>query len=176
MFTHEEIDERIKGSKIVVVSEQVRRQNLGRTNTEEHTADIQQCMLNVIWSLKVCMLFMFARMLTGTTNMRWIKAVAVWVVVGWVAVEIAFFSACRPFVGYWAVPPPDPQCTTLEHFAIVQATFNLSSDVLIIAMPVPMITSLSLPMKQKAVLGILFGMGTFVVSSLPFSDPSPSSH
>jgi len=142
-FAQAEIDERIKGSKIVVVSEQF--------------------MLNVIWSLKACMLFMFARMLTGTTNMKWIKVAALWVVIGWFAVQITFFSACRPFVGYWAVPPPNPQCTTLEHFAIVQATFNISSDVLIIAVPIPMIMSLSLPLKQKIVLGILFGMGIFVI-------------
>ncbi|KAI4916448.1 hypothetical protein J4E85_010103 [Alternaria conjuncta] len=144
-FSQGEIDERIKGSKIVVVSE--------------------QCMLNVIWSLKACMLFMFARMLTGTTNMKWIKVAALWVVIGWFAVQITFFSACRPFVGYWAVPPPNPQCTTLEHFAIVQATFNISSDVLIIAVPIPMIMSLTLPLKQKVVLGILFSMGIFVVRS-----------
>jgi hypothetical protein len=122
-------------------------------------------MLNVIWSLKACMLFMFARMLSGTTNMKWVKAAALWVVIGWFAVEITFFAACRPFKGYWAVPPPNPQCTTLEHFAIVQATFNISSDVLIIAVPIPMIMSLSLPLKQKIVLGILFSMGIFVVRS-----------
>lgn len=61
------------------------------------------------------------------------------------------------------MPPPNPQCTTLEHFAIVQATFNISSDVLIIAIPVPMLVSLSLPTKQKIGLGVLFSMGTFVV-------------
>lgn len=72
------------------------------------------------------------------------------------------------------MPPPNPQCTTLEHFAIVQAAFNLSSDVLIIAVPIPMIVSLSLPLKQKVVLGILFSMGTFVVSSLLFPGLQPS--
>jgi phosphoglycerol transferase MdoB-like AlkP superfamily enzyme len=115
-------------------------------------------MLNVIWTLKACMLFMFARMTVGTTHIKWIRFVAAWVIVGWVAVQIAFFTACRPFNGY-------PQCTTLEHFAIVQATFNISSDLLIIAVPIPMIISLSLPTKQKIGLGLLFSMGTFVVSS-----------
>ncbi|KAF1837513.1 hypothetical protein BDW02DRAFT_595504 [Decorospora gaudefroyi] len=142
-FTPKDIEERIKGSKIVVISE--------------------QCMLNVIWALKACMLFMFARMMTGTTNIKWIKAAAIWVILGWFAVEIAFFTACRPFVGYWAVPPPNPQCTTLQHFAIVQAVFNLSSDILIIAVPIPVISSLSLPVRQKVGLGILFSMGTFVI-------------
>ncbi|KAH7076630.1 hypothetical protein BKA63DRAFT_286466 [Paraphoma chrysanthemicola] len=139
----EEIDERIKGSKIVIISE--------------------QCMLNVIWVLKACMLFMFVRMTSGTTHMKWLRFVAAWVIVGYVAVQIAFFTACRPFNGYWAVPPPNPQCTTLEHYAIVQATFNISSDLLIIAVPIPMIASLSLPTKQKIGLALLFSMGTFVI-------------
>lgn len=126
--------------------------------------DHRQCMLNVIWTLKACMLFMFARMTSGTTHMKWLKIVATWVAIGWVSVEIAFFTACRPFSGYWAMPPPNPQCTTLEHFAIVQATFNISSDLLIIAVPIPMVISLKLPTKQKLGLGLLFSMGTFVVS------------
>jgi hypothetical protein len=124
-------------------------------------------MLNVIWTLKACMLLMLARMTTGTTHIKWIRIVAVWVTVGYIAVQIAFFTACRPFTGYWGMPPPNPQCTTLQHFAIVQATFNLSSDVLIIALPIPMLASLSLPLKQKIGLGILFSMGTFVVGDHP---------
>jgi hypothetical protein len=131
---------------------------------------MQQCMLDIIWSLKACTLFLFARMMTGTTNFKWIKAVALCVIIGWFAAQIAFLTACRPFVGYWAVPPPHPQCTTLEHFAIVQAIFNLSSDILIIAVPIPMIISLSLPLKQKVGLGILFSIGIFVLSSLSHSN------
>jgi hypothetical protein len=58
-------------------------------------------MLNVIWILKACMLFMLARMTTGTTHIKWIKVVAAWVIVGYIAVQIAFWTACRPFSGYW---------------------------------------------------------------------------
>lgn len=113
------------------------------------------------------MLFMLARMTSGTTHIKWIRLVAGWVIAGYVAVQIAFFTSCRPFKGYWGMPPPDPQCTTLEHYAIVQATFNLSSDVFIIAIPIPMLVSLALPLKQKLGLVVLFSMGTFVVSSRP---------
>lgn len=127
---------------------------------------ITQCMLNLVWTLKGCMLFMFARMTTGTTHIKWIRFIAAWVVVGWFSVQIAFFTACRPFKGYWAMPPPNPQCTTLEHYAIVQATFNISSDLLIIAVPLPMISSLKLPLKQKIGLGLLFSMGSFIVRCL----------
>lgn len=109
------------------------------------------------------MLFMFARMTSGKMHVRWIRLVAACVAVGWVAVQITLFTACMPFRGYWDMPPLNPQCTTFEHFAIVQAVFNLSSDILIIAIPTSMVMSLSLPIKQKIGLGLLFSMGTFVV-------------
>ncbi|ORY04034.1 hypothetical protein BCR34DRAFT_617622 [Clohesyomyces aquaticus] len=142
-FTPAEIEERIKGSKIVIVSE--------------------QAMLNVIWSLKVCMLFMFARMTVTTKYRPWVNYLAIYVGVGWVAVETAFFTTCRPFKGYWGMPPPDPQCTTLVHYAIVQCIFNLSSDIGMLLIPLPMVISLSLPLKQKLVLAVIFSMGIFVI-------------
>ncbi|KAH7124072.1 hypothetical protein B0J11DRAFT_607086 [Dendryphion nanum] len=143
LFTEDEIRERVKGSKIVVISE--------------------QAMLNLIWSLKVCMLFMYARMTEGTNHRKWVKYLAIYVAVGWVAVQITFFTACRPFKGYWGMPPPNPQCTTLEHYAIINAVFNLSSDFGMLLLPIPLLISLSLPTKQKAVLAIVFSMGVFVI-------------
>lgn len=161
-FSEFEIQERIKGSKIVILSEQV---SVGKSRRRPRLTNLK-CMLNAIWTLKACMLLMFARMTSGTTHIKWIKIVAIYVAVGWVAVQIAFFTACTPFSGYWAVPVSNPQCTTLQHFAIVQATFNLSSDVLIIALPIPMVVSLTLPIRQKIGLGVLFSMGTFVVGPI----------
>jgi hypothetical protein len=120
-------------------------------------------MLNVIWCLKACMLFMYARMTIGTTHMKLVKYLAIYVAIGWVSVEIAFFTACRPFKGYWGMPPPNPQCTTLEHYAIIQAVFNISSDLCMLAIPLPMVVSLKLPLKQKIVLAFVFSMGSFVV-------------
>lgn len=65
-----------------------------------------QAMLNLIWSIKVCMLFMYARMTEGTNHKKWVKYLAIYVGIGWVAVEITFFTSCRPFKGYWGMPPP----------------------------------------------------------------------
>lgn len=120
-------------------------------------------MLNVIWTIKTCMLFMYARISTGTKQIKWVKYLAIYVALGWVAVQIAFFTTCRPFQGYWGMPPPSPQCATLEHYAMIQAVFNLSSDVCMLLIPMPMLISLNLPLKKKLVLGIVFSMGIFVV-------------
>src|ERR1700712_3471844 len=109
-------------------------------------------MLNVIYSLKACVLIMYNRLTSGTTFKKFVKYLSVYVVCGWVATEIAFFTACTPFNGYWAVPPPNPQCTTLQHYAIVQACFNISSDSLMLFIPLPLLLRLNVPWKQKAVL------------------------
>jgi hypothetical protein len=126
-------------------------------------------MLNLIYLLKVCILLMYRRLTIGTKHGKLIKYVGGYVAVGWLATEIAFFTACRPFNGYWAVPPPDPQCTTLAHYAIIQGCFNISGDLMIIFIPLPIIASLQLPLKQKVMLGVVFSMGFFVVSFTPVS-------
>ncbi|KAL2070108.1 hypothetical protein VTL71DRAFT_14788 [Oculimacula yallundae] len=142
-FTPQNIQDRIKGSKIVIISE--------------------QAMLNVIYTIKACMLIMFTRLTLGLQVQRMVVYLAIYVAIGWVATEIAFFTACTPFSGYWAMPPPNPQCTTLEHYAIIQACFNISSDVLMLCIPLPLITKLNIPLKQKSVLLVIFSMGIFVV-------------
>ncbi|KAK0107942.1 hypothetical protein ONS96_003727 [Cadophora gregata f. sp. sojae] len=142
-FTPQNIQERIKGSKIVVISE--------------------QAMLNVIYVIKACMLIMYTRLTLGLQVQRMVLYLTIYVALGWLATEIAFFTACTPFSGYWAMPPPNPQCTTLEHYAIIQACFNISSDTLMLFIPLPLITKLTIPLKQKLVLLVIFSMGLFVI-------------
>jgi hypothetical protein len=142
-FSQEEIEDKILGSKIVMVSE--------------------QAMLNTIYSIKACMLFMYLRLTMGLRQQKVVKGIAIYVACGWVGTELAFFFACRPFSGYWAVPPPDPQCTTLQHYSITQAAFNISSDLLMLAVMLPLLVQVNLPGKQKIALIGLFSMGSFVI-------------
>ncbi|KAH8670281.1 hypothetical protein BGZ60DRAFT_527754 [Tricladium varicosporioides] len=142
-FSEQNIQDRIHGSKIVILSE--------------------QAMLNVIYVIKACMLLMYTRLTLGLAIQRMVFYLSIYTFIGWAATEIAFFTACTPFSGYWAMPPPNPQCTTLEHYAIVQACFNISSDTLMLLIPLPLITRLNVPWKQKYVLMIIFSMGTFVI-------------
>jgi hypothetical protein len=120
-------------------------------------------MLNVIYTIKACMLILYTRLTLGLTVQRLVKYLAIYVAIGWCATEIAFFTACRPFNGYWAMPPPDPQCTTLQHYALVQGCFNVSSDTLMLCIPLPLITRLAMPWKQKGILLVIFSMGIFVI-------------
>lgn len=144
-FTPEQIQDRIKGSKIVVISE--------------------QAMLNVIYTIKFCMLTIYNRLTLGLQIRKMAYYLAIYVAIGWVSTQIAFLTACRPFKGYWAMPPPDPQCTTLQYYAIVQGCFNISSDLLMLGIPLPLITRLKVPLRQKSALLLIFSMGIFVIAA-----------
>ncbi len=142
-FSQAEIEERIKGSKVVIISE--------------------QAMLNTIYFIKACMLVMYMRLTMGLRQQTMVKAIAIYVACGWVGSELGFVLACRPFKAYWAVPPPDPQCTTLQHYAIAQASFNISSDLLMLAIMLPLLVQANIRLKQKVALIGLFSMGSFVI-------------
>jgi len=142
-FTPADIEARVAGSKIVLVSE--------------------QAMLNVIYVLKACVLVLYTRLTLGLTAQRFVRCLAVYVAVGWTATQITMFTACRPFSGYWAVPPPDPQCATLERYAIVQGCFNITSDVLMLLVPLPLVSRMHIAWRQKAVLIFIFSLGICVI-------------
>ncbi|KZL79714.1 hypothetical protein CI238_06337 [Colletotrichum incanum] len=142
-FTPSDIQARITGSKIVLVSE--------------------QAMLNLIYVLKACVLILYTRLTLGLAAQRFVRYLAVYVAVGWTATQITMFAACRPFSGYWAMPPPDPQCATYERYAILQGWFNISSDVLMLLVPLPLVFRMEIAWRQKVVLIFIFSLGLCVI-------------
>lgn len=121
-------------------------------------------MLNLIYTLKACLLILYARLTTGTSFLKITKYLAIYVAVGYVATQIGIFTFCRPFQGYWAVPPPDAQCTTLQYYAINQACWNISSHLMMLCIPLPIVFKLKMPLRQKVGLGFVLTLGGYVVS------------
>ncbi|KAL9089073.1 MAG: hypothetical protein Q9165_005886 [Trypethelium subeluteriae] len=78
--------------------------------------------------------------------------------------EIFYFAVwCRPFHNYWAVPTPNPQCSAAIHHLITNAVFNISSDVLTLALALQMFIRSKLPLRRKLLLCGIFGLGIFVI-------------
>ena len=91
--------------------------------------------------------------------------------------EILYLGVwCRPFNQYWAVPT-SKQCSAASNHLITNAVLNISSDVMIIAIPMPLLFKVQLPRKNKAVLIGIFLVGAFNVSkALPPSLPFKNNH
>lgn len=66
-------------------------------------------------------------------------------------------------IRYRAVPTPDPQCNTASNHLITNATFNISSDVLMLLLGVPMFIRIQIPLSKKIPLVGIFSLGIFVI-------------
>ncbi|KAJ5746990.1 uncharacterized protein N7511_008686 [Penicillium nucicola] len=135
--------ERTRGSKWVFVS--------------EHS------FILCVWGLKACMLVIYARITEGLKQRKWINWIAIYVAIGFVATELSLFLICRPITQYWAVPPDNVQCSTYQYYEIVQGCISISADVFMLLIAIPMLLQVRVPLKQKLILVILFGMGIFVI-------------
>ncbi|KAK7177496.1 hypothetical protein PSPO01_16453 [Paraphaeosphaeria sporulosa] len=141
-FSPDEIQRRIYGSKLVLVVEQM------------------QCC--TIWLLKACLLLMYKRMTALLPQHKVVIWVSAYTVISFVVMEILYLGVwCRPFSQYWAIPAANPQCSAATNHLITNAVFNISSDLIIIAIPMPLLFKVKLPMKNKAILIGIFLIGTF---------------
>ncbi|KAM0425359.1 hypothetical protein ACHAPT_009416 [Fusarium lateritium] len=145
----QEINERIRGSKWVLV--------------------VEQMQIITIWTMKYCLLLMYNRLtfviqLMSLRQNIAVKFVAAYVTIGVVIMEILYLGVwCRPFNEYWAVPPKNTQCSAATNHLIVNTVLNISSDVMIILIPMPIFLKSQLPLKRKIVLCAVFALGAFTV-------------
>jgi hypothetical protein len=68
------------------------------------------------------------------------------------------------YLGFFAHKIDQEQCSAATNHLITNAVLNLSSDLMIIAIPLPLLFKVKLPKKNKAILIGVFLIGTFTVS------------
>jgi hypothetical protein len=79
-------------------------------------------------------------------------------------IEIVYFGVlCRPFDQYWAMPVENPECATYHKYSIIQMVFNISSDLWLVASPMPLVHQSKFPMKRKIVLGTMFALALITI-------------
>lgn len=142
----EEIRIRVYGSKWVLV--------------------VEQMQIATIWLMKYCLLLMYNRLTMSLSQNLAVKFVGAYVTTGFVVMEILYLGVwCRPFSQYWAVPPENTQCSAATNHLITNAVINITSDVMIILIPMPIFLKSQLPLKRKAVLIGVFALGAFTILS-----------
>ncbi|KIH92812.1 hypothetical protein SPBR_02887 [Sporothrix brasiliensis 5110] len=127
---------------------------------------LEECMMATVWLVKACLLILYGRLTSGLTEAFAVKVVAIYCAVGYVVVQILYLGVwCRPIDDYWAVPVPEghEQCKTYLHHMITVTVFHVSSDLLMLLVPVPMIARAKLPLLRKIILCGIFSLGLLVV-------------
>ncbi|KAH6967801.1 hypothetical protein BKA56DRAFT_597205 [Ilyonectria sp. MPI-CAGE-AT-0026] len=144
VLTPQSIKDREYGSKLVIVTEQMQ--------------------MITIWGVKACLLVMYSRLTTSLRQNWLVKIVAGYVVFSFVLMEILFFAAwCRPFHNYWQVPPDNMNCSAETNHMITNTVMNISTDIMIIALPMPVFLQSQLPLKRKVILCAVFALGGFSI-------------
>ncbi|KAF9774622.1 hypothetical protein IL306_007345 [Fusarium sp. DS 682] len=127
---------------------------------------VEQMQIVTIWLMKYCLLVMYNRLTMSLSQNLAVKFVAAYVTLGLLIMEILYLGVwCRPFNQYWAVPPKNTQCSAATNHLITNAVINITSDIMIILIPMPIFLKSQLPLKRKAVLIGVFALGAFTILS-----------
>lgn len=143
-LTPEDIRDRIWGSKCVLV--------------------VESMMCAVQWGTKSCLLVLFFRLTENLRQRLVVKLAAGYCVTTFCVMMGLYYGYwCRPFHAFWDTPTPNIQCATQTHHLIVNLTFNLTSDLLIIFIPLPLFIKAHLEYKKKLLLIFPFSLGFFTM-------------
>ncbi|KAK0741560.1 hypothetical protein B0T18DRAFT_330812 [Schizothecium vesticola] len=127
---------------------------------------LEQAMVACLWLVKACLLILYWRLTSNLPENLAVKLTSVYCVLGFAVMETLYLGVwCRPMTNYWAVPipPGNDQCKSYHNHLITLTAFHISSDILILAIPLPMIMRARLPLRQKLVLCFVFSLGLLVV-------------
>lgn len=100
-------------------------------------------------------------------NTQQVLRIASWIVLGVVNVSgtvltIMNIFQCNPVGAAFDLEPGTGTCIPLLTEFICSAPVNIISDLAILALPLPVLTGMRLPSRQKVILIFTFGLGVFV--------------
>ena len=84
-----------------------------------------------------------------------------------ISFAITSLAACRPFAFNWDKTIKNGRCIDTARFYIAQTILGLLLDVIVVAVPMPMLWGLRMRVQRKIVLTCLFGMGILYVQLSP---------
>ncbi|KOC16192.1 integral membrane protein [Aspergillus flavus AF70] len=159
-LTAEEIQHRIVGSKLVLVS--------------------RICYAIFIWTAK----FTVCEFLKRVSEMIWRRSLRIFLQFIYyflgstlIAVVLATLTECQPFNHYWqVVPDPGAQCRSGYANLITMGVCDVITDLLLVAFPIPLIMMTHMPAKRKASLVILFALSLILVGITCYRVPSVIGH
>lgn len=95
---------------------------------------------------------------------RWLSYLTLAVVnVAGLALTFVNIFQCRPVSATFKNPVPDTaSCTDIVTLYLSSAPVNIITDLAILFLPIPILTGMRLPKKQKIILVITFSFGAFV--------------
>jgi hypothetical protein len=123
----------------------------------------ESAMLITLYGVKACVLCIYYRITLYRAEHYVANVVSVYCIAGYITLMVYLFAGfCRPFSQFFAVNPTDTQCASWKKYNRLNLILNVSSDVLIVLIPISLVTRSQIKTKQKIVLCCIFGLGLIV--------------
>ncbi|KAM3436357.1 hypothetical protein NHJ13734_005127 [Beauveria thailandica] len=120
--------------------------------------------ITLIWCLKACMLFFYRRLTLDTFQKRLVLVAGVAWICSYVATIGVVLFRCLPFHRNWQIYPyPGDECGTPNQIFLTLVITNVSTDLLILYIPLPLLWVVKIPLGKKIIYGLWLTTGIFVV-------------
>ncbi|KFH41564.1 hypothetical protein ACRE_077240 [Hapsidospora chrysogenum ATCC 11550] len=120
--------------------------------------------VTLIWCLKASMLCFYNRMTLGLRQQTFVKWTAVACVFAYAGVLGSIWGHCVPVQKNWQVYPyPGDQCTLAVANYITLVVLNVVTDIALVAIPLPLLWKVQLPLGRKLAIGVLLCSGVFII-------------
>lgn len=109
---------------------------------------------------RLSLLFFYLKITPQLWFLRTTK-ILIWVVTAYtIAITLSNLFACRPIRAAWDINIVDKQCINRSALYIVTAVLNITTDITMLVLPIPVVMPLQMSKRQKVeVLGI-FALGS----------------
>ncbi|KAK6599339.1 l-fucose permease [Botrytis cinerea] len=116
-----------------------------------------------LMATKTSILIFYLRLSRNTQKLlRWASYITLLITV-LDGVVLTFVNAfqCSPVSGAWRTDT-DAKCLSIITIYLASAPVNIITDLAILVLPIPVLTGMNLPQRQKAILVFTFSLGIFV--------------
>jgi len=117
-----------------------------------------------LMAIKTSILVFYLTLTSGERVFRWANYATLFVVdAAGLGLTLVNAFQCRPArAGFTYPQPPGSSCTDIVTLYLSSAPVNIITDLAILFLPMPILTRMRLPRKQKIILIVTFSFGFFV--------------
>lgn len=126
--------------------------------------DVLTCQNPALMAVKTSILVFYLTLTRNKKVFRWANYITLAVVnvAGLILTFVNIFQCDPVSAAYHVSGPSGSNCTDIVTLYLSSSPVNIITDLAILFLPMPILTHLRLPRKQKAILVITFGFGFFV--------------
>ncbi|KAK2037237.1 hypothetical protein LZ31DRAFT_440765, partial [Colletotrichum somersetense] len=127
---------------------------------------LEGALQTTLWGNKLCLSLFYKRINLFGFEHKIIVIILMFIGLSYMAVIIALYDGwCRPLSDYLVLHPHNKQCLSLTKYNILQLSMNLSTDLVLILVPVLRVSMLKIEIGKKLMLIAFLSMGMFTMLS-----------